>query len=73
MQIVLNMQPCKYITCLDNCSNYVSSKELIIQITSLLHLSIYLLPEQECVAHISVLKHVLNANSLHLHLPFASS
>ena len=49
-----------------NSSNYVSIQEHIIQMTALIQHSIYLLQEQECVAHI-------NARSLHLHLPFASS
>ena len=53
----------KYIICLVtfqlfNCSNYVSSQEHIIQMTSLIHHSIYLLPKQECATHISVVLHV---------------
>ena len=49
-----------------NCSNYVFIQEHIFQMTSLIQHSIYLLQEQECVAHV-------NARSLHLHLSLASS
>ena len=37
---------------------FLSFQEHIIPMTSLLHHSNYLLPELECVAHISVVQHV---------------
>ena len=45
----------RYVWLLYNCSNYVSSQEHIFQKASLIHHSIYLIPEQEYITHISVL------------------